>query len=154
VRDVFSLWLVSELLLPKAMWTGTTTWRTPRTVSDAIRKQWRIAPKHWYRKLCSKVFCCNVFLQELEPNLAEPHRIRAYALYRLGKFTEAASDATVACELFGSFYAKAHYTRGLALLALAEQHPPGVEARKELKRQARADMDLAVKASPNVANEL
>lgn len=89
----------------------------------------------------------------LNPDLAEPRRIRAYAFYRLGRFSEAVSEASHAMELFESFYAKAFYTRGLALKGLAETAATPREV-AELLCRADEDMRLAVAASPNVANEL
>jgi regulator of sirC expression with transglutaminase-like and TPR domain len=44
---------------------------------------------------------------DLKPRLAEPHRIRAYAMYNLKRYEEAVSDCNRAIELYaGKFYAK------------------------------------------------
>jgi hypothetical protein len=53
---------------------------------------------------------------------------------------------------FDNLILKAHYTRGLALMAMAEKS--GGAERESLESMARTDLHLATTASPNVANEL
>ena len=89
----------------------------------------------------------------IKPHLAEPRRIRAFAWYKLGRYADAVQEASHAIELFGSFYAKAHYTRGLALAGLAEQMPEG-HAQTQVKAKAEEDMRAARDHTPDVDKDL
>ena len=95
---------------------------------------------------------CEVALAR-KPHLAEPRRIRAFAFYKLGRLEEAVLEATHAIELFDGIYEKAHYTRGLALRAMAEAASES-ETQRDLAAKADEDMRIALEKSPNVAEDL
>lgn len=120
-----------------------------------------------------KAVQCATRALELKPRLAEPYRIRGYALYRLGRYEDAIADCNSAINLYGAgkLYAKAHYTRALACEALAMQlkeKPRHVyvifpvnrttagDDNPILRLEALAldDKEKALSHTPNVAQEL
>jgi tetratricopeptide (TPR) repeat protein len=90
---------------------------------------------------------------KIKPKLAEARRIRSYAYLQMGKYEEAIEEASHAIELFGSFYAKAFYTRGLAFERLAAQ-TEDEKAKGEFLERGQSEKEVAEKFCPNVADSL